>query len=161
MTEFYAQPYAIDHTGFYFDSTETFENGMACLNRRGCEEVEIQFIDGETYLFRLARAAEIHQGNVALWFEQLDDLDEMASEQVSFLLGLGYSLNDALGRFEEVCLYEGEAPDYARELFEEIYDIPDYLQFYIDYEAIARDMGYNGEIDEIRPGLLITNAHEF
>ena len=28
MTGFYAQPYSLDHTGFYFDSFETFEHGM-------------------------------------------------------------------------------------------------------------------------------------
>lgn len=46
MTEFYAQPYSIEHSGFYFDSVEKFEAGMERLNKQGCEEVEIQFIDG-------------------------------------------------------------------------------------------------------------------
>ena len=65
MTEFYVQPYSLDHTGFYFDSIETFENGMKALNKRGCEEVEIQFIDGDEHLADLAKAATIHQGDVA------------------------------------------------------------------------------------------------
>lgn len=28
MTEFYAQPYSLDHTGFYLDSIEKYEAGM-------------------------------------------------------------------------------------------------------------------------------------
>ena len=63
MTKFYAQPYSIEHTGFYFDSPEKFEAGMEKLNTTGCEEVEIQFIDGEDHLVRLVEAANIGQGN--------------------------------------------------------------------------------------------------
>ena len=82
MTEFYAQPYSIEHTGFYFDSIEKFESGMNKLNKRGCEETEIQFIDGDDQLANLANAAKIGQGDVLFWFEELDDLDEAAVHQI-------------------------------------------------------------------------------
>jgi hypothetical protein len=36
-----------------------------------------------------------------------------------------------------------------------------WLRSYIDYEAIARDMGYNGEIEEIEREMIVTNAYEF
>lgn len=36
--------------------------------------------------------------------------------------------------------------DYAQELTEETSDIPEHLAFYIDYEAMARDMEMNGDI---------------
>ena len=65
MTEFHTQPYSLDHTGFYFDSNEAFEAGMKRLNASGSEEVEIQFIDGDEHLADLAKAATIHQGDVA------------------------------------------------------------------------------------------------
>ena len=55
MTEFYAQPYSTEHTGFHFDSPEAFEHGMKNLNTRGCEEVEIQFIDGDLPVRRCRR----------------------------------------------------------------------------------------------------------
>ena len=162
MTEFFAQPYSLDHTGFYFDNLEDYETGMTRLNHRGCEEVEIQFIDGDAYLADLAKAAGIHQGNVHLWFEMLDDLDETAAIQLTFLMDdIGYSLEDALERYEDVCLYEGKASDYAYDLFEDCYDIPDSLRYYIDYEAIARDMAINGEITEIAFGRIVTNASDF
>ena len=119
MTEFYAQPYAIDHTGFYFDSLESFEAGMEKLNQRGCEEVEIQFIDGDDHQATLAKAAEINQANIALWFEELEDLDEHQTQQLYFLLDCGYSLEDALDRYEGVDIYQGTAADYAQEIIEE------------------------------------------
>lgn len=161
MTTFFAQPYSIDHTGFYFDSLENFEAGMEKLNARGCEEVEIQYIDGECGLSRLARATGIDQTTIALWFDELEDLDTHEIDQLCFLLDCGYDLDSALTRYEWVCIFHGSAEDYARELIEETTDIPENLRFYIDYEAIARDMGYNGEIVEIEREVIVTNAHEF
>ncbi|MES9994012.1 MAG: antirestriction protein ArdA [Candidatus Thiodiazotropha sp.] len=161
MTEFHAQPYSLDHIGFYFDSIETFQAGMEKLNKRGCEEVEIQFIDGEDHLVDLAKAAAIHQGNVDFWYEQLEDLDETQAVQLTFLLDLGYSLEDALDRYEDVYLHEGTAEDYAYELINDTTEVPESLRFYIDYEAIARDMKANGEIVEIERELIVTNAYEF
>lgn len=161
MTEFYAQPYSLDHTGFYFDSLEKFESGMRALNKRGCEEVEIQFIDGDDHLAKLANAANINQCTIYLWFEQLDDLDETAATQLCYLLDLGYNIDEVLDRYEDVCLYEGKASDYAYDIINETTEIPESLRYYIDYDAIARDMQINGEIAEIEHELIVTNAQEF
>ncbi|MCG7861116.1 MAG: antirestriction protein ArdA [Candidatus Thiodiazotropha endolucinida] len=161
MTTFYAQPYSIDHTGFYFDSLEAFEAGMEQLEARGCEEVEIQFIDGESHHAGLASVAGIHQGNVDLWFEELDDLDNLEINQLCFLLDRGFDLEEAISRYEEVCIFHGTTADYAQELIEDTTDIPENLRTYIDYAAIARDMGYNGEIEEIEHEVIVTNAYEF
>ena len=161
MTTFYAQPYSIEHTGFYFDSLEAFEAGMEKLENRGCEEVEIQFIDGECGLSKLAKAAGIDQGTVALWFEELDDLDSLEIDQICFLLDCGHDLEGALSRYEYVNIFHGSAEEYAQELIEDTTDIPENLRYYIDYTAIARDMGYNGEIVEIEHNVIVTNAHEF
>ena len=161
MTEFYAQPYSIDHTGFYFDSIETFEAGMEKLNKRGCEEVEIQFIDGDEHLARLANAVTIHQCDIASWFEELDDLDQTEATQIIVLLDIGHSLGDALEHYEEVFLFNGSASDYAYDLINETCEVPENLRYYIDYDAIARDMAINGEIVEINHDLIVTNANEF
>lgn len=161
MTEFYAQPYSIEHTGFYFDSFENFEAGMKKLGKRGCEEVEIQFIDGDDHLVRLANATTIHQCDVAFWFEELDDLGQTEATQVIFLLDCSYSLRYALERFEEVCLFDGSASDYAYDLINDTCEVPENLRYYIDYYAIARDMAINGEITEINRDLIVTNANEF
>lgn len=161
MTEFYAQPYSIEHTGFYFNSIDKFEAGMEKLNHKGCEEVEIQFIDGDDYLADLANISHIGQGDIDTWFEDLENLDESETRQLIFLLELGYSLNDAMERYEDVCLFDGSAKDYAYDLINETTEIPENLRYYIDYDAIARDMKLNGEIFEINHDLLVTNAHEF
>jgi hypothetical protein len=161
MTEFYAQPYSIEHTGFYFNNIETFESGMKKLRKRGCEEVEIQFIDGDDHLGRLASTANIGQGDIYFWFEDLEDLGETEVTQICFLLDLGYVINEALDRYEDVCLYNGSARDYAYDLIDDTTDIPENLRFYIDYDAIARDMEINGEIAEINHDLIVTNANEF
>ncbi len=160
MTEFYAQPYSVDHTGFYFDSIEKFEAGMEELNKKGCEEVEIQFIDGEDHLCQLAESLSIGQGDIPLWFDELEDIDEQDVIRIIFLLDLGYSAKDALKRYGNVLLYFGSAEDYAYDFINETTDIPENLRGYINYEGIASDMKMGGEIYEISCDLVI-NAHEF
>lgn len=160
MTEFFAQPYSVEHTGFYFNSIEVFEAGMEQLNKRGCEEVEIQFIDGEDHLASLADRATITQGDINFWFDELEDLEEDDVIRLNYLLGLGYSMEDAKTRYEWVYLYHGTAVDYACEIISETTEIPENLSGYIDYEAIARDMKLNSEIDEIKHNLIVTNALE-
>ncbi len=161
MTEFCAQPYSLDHTGFYFDGIEKYEAGMKRLNKQGCEEVEIEIIDGEYHLARLAAAATIYQGDVHHWFEELDDLDETAAIQIMFLFDLGYKLREVMDRYENICLFEGAAKNYAFDLINETTEIPENRCYYIDHDAIARDMKINGEIVEIERELIVTNAHEF
>ncbi|MBT3045013.1 MAG: antirestriction protein ArdA [Candidatus Thiodiazotropha sp. (ex Codakia orbicularis)] len=161
MTTFFAQPYSIEHTGFYFDSLEDFEAGMKKLNARGCEEVEIQYIDGECGHSRLAKATGLDQATIGLWFEELEDFDSMETDQLCFLLDRGFTLDEALTRYRYVAIFYGAAEDYTRELIEDTTDIPENLRYYIDYEAIARDMGYNGEIEEIEREVIVTNAYEF
>ena len=161
MTKLYAQPYSIEHTGFYFESMEEFDSGMERLNKSGCEEVEIQFIDGEPHHSRLFSTASINQSTVSLWFDELEDLTTNDATRISFLLDLGMSLGDALNRYDEVCLHYGTARDYAQELIEETTEIPENLRYYIDYKAIARDMCINGEFLEIEHDLIITNANAF
>ncbi len=74
---------------------------------------------------------------------------------------LASNIGDALARCEDVCLHYGTTGDYAQDLIEETTDIPENLRYYIDYEAIARDMEINGEIVEIEHKLIVTNALEF
>lgn len=42
--------------------------------------------------------------------------------------------------------------DYAQELTEETGDIPQHLEYYIDYECMGRDMEMNGDIITIETG---------
>lgn len=55
------------------------------------------------------------------------------------------ALENYLGCYESLT-------DYARELTEECTQIPDNLAFYIDYEAMARDMELNGDVMSLETG---------
>jgi hypothetical protein len=51
MTTFYAQPYDISATGFYFDIEDQYQAKIRTIKNdygQTVEEFEIQFIDGET-----------------------------------------------------------------------------------------------------------------
>lgn len=161
MTEFYAQPYSIEHQGFYFDSIESYERGMESLNKRGCEEVEIQFIDGEDHHCRMASALGASHMDIDAWFIHLEDCDAVNADQICFLFDLGYDLDNALSSYQDVNTYGGSAADYAYELIQDTSEVPEHLENYIDYDAIARDMLLGGEIIELRSDCIVTNALEF
>ena len=134
---------------------------MSKLNKQGCEEVEIQFIDGELHLAELASSASIGQVDVHLWFEVIDEFTSYQSQQLTYLLEAGYSLYDALDRYQDVSIQDSTAKDYAYDLIDNCYELPSNLQMYLDYEAIARDMIINGDIAEISYHQIVTNANEF
>jgi hypothetical protein len=108
-----------------------------------------------------ATAPQGSTSTVSLWFEELDDLEASEIDQLCFLLDCGSDLEDALTCYEYVNIFHGTATNYAQELIEETTEIPDNLRYYIDYDAITRDMGDNGEIVEIEREVIVTNAHEF
>jgi antirestriction protein len=59
----------------------------------------------------------------------------------------GNDLEEAKTAIEEQ--YRGcykSLEDFAQELYEECYEIPEHLQNYIDYQAIARDMELSGDV---------------
>ena len=63
---------------------------------------------------------------------------------------------------ENACIFEGNRADYAYELIEECYDTKAMgtLQNYIDYEAFARDMELNSEIQELDYNIYWTNPND-
>ena len=148
MTTLYAQPYDITATGFYFDSHDDYlEKSRKLRNEHGdpVEEFEIQFIDGETIDSELAKAWDINQCNVSAFLEACDNWHEF--QKIIFIIAVGecgYQF-DETGNPEDfdVDYYE---MDSLKELAEHFVDegfygeIPESLQFYIDYDAIARDL---------------------
>ena len=62
------------------------------------------------------------------------------------IAALEYFSNDlesAKQNMEEYCGIYNSQTDFARELMNDCYEIPDYLVYYIDYEAFARDLFSN------------------
>jgi len=154
----HATPYDINHADFYFS---TFDEYQALYEKHICEEFEIQFIDGDNP--KLFSSAQIDQSNLKLWFEDLEIISDNDNQaiQIQYLLEIGFNLDNALSKYDGVHVYHGSASDYACEIYEECYNIPDYLIHYIDYDAISRDMIINGEITEYSHEIFITNSNEF
>ena len=71
------------------------------------------------------------------------------------LAHFGDDLEDARKAIEENYsgCYESLA-DYAREFTESTSEVPEHLEFYIDYERMSRDMEMSGDI------LIIETAHD-
>ncbi|PLX39574.1 MAG: hypothetical protein C0606_03485 [Hyphomicrobiales bacterium] len=147
---YFAQPYSIDATGFYFSSLEEYKAKAAShtdMHGFPVEEYELQFIDGDNH--RLFNALGICQATLTQWFSEFAEFETEDDDywKAVYLAENGYAIEDVLARLDDLMLWHGSAVDYARELVEDCYDIPEPLRFYIDYDALARDMRLNGEIN--------------
>lgn len=166
MTQLHAQPYDLSATGFYFESVEEFD-AKASKNRNDygqrVEEYEIQFIDGEAIDCDLANAIGINQANLAQYFDAVDAWNEDQKQRVIIAVGeCGYRFETTTAPDDfEVDIYHTET---LRELAEQFVDeglfgdIPERLQFYLDYDAIARDLGVDHSETEVAGERLIYRA---
>lgn len=149
MSRFYAQPYDLHATGFYFDDGEQFQEKYdKAKNEFGdpVEEFEIQFIDGEAIEARLFEVLAIAQHNISAFIEMYDDWSEEDKIKLICAVGeCGYSFElgkDTAEQFE-VDIYPNIS---MRELAEQFVDdglfgeIPKSIEHYLDYEAIAADL---------------------
>lgn len=152
----HAQPYDISATGFYFKTAEEYDSkirGLKNANGDPVEEFEIQFIDGEQIDCELAKAIGINQANFRDFLICIEDWEDW--QKINTIIATG----------ELGCDFDaGDDPDHhgidiyyvetMRELAEQFVDeglfgeVPESFQFYIDYEAIARDLAV--EYSEIR-----------
>ena len=144
----YAQPYDISARGFFFSSAEEYtKEASTKTNTCGMqiEEFEVQFIEGERIDAELFQAMEVSQADISAYFEAVVEWDGsqklraiVAVRECGALLGLGDD-PDALN----IDFYDVQS---LRELVEQFVeegcygDIPENLQFYIDYDAIERDL---------------------
>lgn len=146
---FYAQPYDISAEGFYFCDFEEYTKQTATAkNQHGdkVEEFEIQFIDGEQLDYELTKAWGLNQTNIERFIEISDEWDD--EEKIRFILAVGecgYSFepNTADPADFDIYVYRVDCMrDLAIEFVEQglFGDIPERLKFYIDYDAIARDL---------------------
>lgn len=149
MTQLFAQPYDISATGFFFESMEEYDSKSGKLqNSYGepVEEFEIQFIDGEDIDCALFRALGVHQGDIGAYFEAVDEWEDYQKINAILAAGeAGYSFElgkDSPDQFD-IQIYEVDSMKELAEQFVEeglFGEIPESIQFYIDYEAIARDL---------------------
>ena len=151
---YHATPYDVSASGFYFDDYESYlTQAKNHKNEYGdpVEEFEIQWIDGENY--QLFNALGINQANLKTWFDTFEDLSgEDLIKAVYLAEYSGENMSDILARLDDVCLFEGNAKNYAENYLEEsglLSEIPENLRYYFDVEAFARDMMLSGDISEV------------
>lgn len=150
----FAQPYNINARGFYFGSLAEYNDRSEMLTDRYgslVEEFEIQFIDGSSEDAQLFEACGVNQCNLKQFFNLVDEFDDREKAALFYLTGVnGYSMEDAISKLDDVCLFEGYLKEAAEELFDECYahEIPENLRCYINYEAFARDCELGGDMYE-------------
>lgn len=149
MTMLYAQPYDISATGFYFETTADYRQKVSkALNSYGgpVEEFEIQFIDGDSIDAQLFKAAGVHQGNFHAYLDAIDQWHDDEKIRVIIAAGeVGYSFDFEKDSAEDfnIDLYECDSlRDLAIQFVEDgvFGEIPERIQYYLDYDAIARDL---------------------
>ena len=146
--QLHAQPYDLAATGFYFETYEDYAEKSAKLrNDYGdrVEEFEIQFIDGEDIDCDLAKAIGIYQANLKQYLQAVEDREDREKPTVILAVGeSGYRFEDTTqpDDFDLDIYHRATMRDLAEQFVEEgrFGDIPERLQFYIDYDAIARDL---------------------
>ncbi len=164
MIKLYANSYDISAGGFCFGSEDEYNAKAAKLrNDYGdpVEEFEIEFIDGELIDCELATAWGINQCNFPDFLEKCDEWED--GEKMRFIIAVGecgFDADKASGKPYEldIDIYEEDSMrDLAERFVEEGYfgEIPESLAFYIDYDAIARDLSVDYSETVIDGGRLI------
>ncbi len=157
MTQFYAQPYDISAMGFYFEDMQEYDaKYTTCKNDFGgqVEEFEIQFIDGDSIDSELFKAFGIHQGNIHQFIEKIDEWDEQEKQILIIAVGEGgYKFDlakDSPDDFDVDIYHTDSMRELAMQFVDEglFGEIPDNIQYYLDYDAIARDLAV--DYSEIR-----------
>ena len=144
----YAQPYDMDATGFYFETAEEFTVKRDKLtNSFGdpVEEFEIQFMDGDDLDGALADAIAINQANLADYLICVECWEDWQKINVIIAVGEGgytFDAQDDPDHYGLDVYYADSLRELAEQFVDEgLYgDIPEQLQYYIDYDAIARDL---------------------
>ncbi len=146
----HAQPYDISACGFYFRSAQQFtDKSSRLLNHYGhpVEEFEIQFIDGDDLDCELFKALSIQQSTIGDYFNACEYFSDDQKIRVILATGeCGYSFDyqsdDPDGY--DIEIYELDSlRDLAEQFIEDglFGDIPENIRYYLDLDAIARDLG--------------------
>lgn len=149
---FYAQPYDISASGFYFSDAKTYQESITSIrNEYGdpVEEFEIQFINGLVLDSKLAKSIPPTQANIipmmeamATWTEDQKIRVIVAVYDSGADFDLEYDDPDAL----DIDLYSDMTlSDLAYQFVDEglFGDIPTSIASYIDYKAIANDLRHD------------------
>ncbi len=149
MIQLFAQPYDISANGFFFQTVEEYQiKRNQCTNDYGqaVEEFEIQFIDGNDLDCEYFNALGVHQGNFHDFLDTCDEWEEYQKITVIIAVGeCGYHFD--LAAYEpdnfEIDIYKMDnMKELAYEFVEQglFGEIPERIQCYLDFDAIACDL---------------------
>lgn len=164
MTRLYAQPYDISAIGFYFSSAEEYtQKAAANRNQVGLpvEEYELQFIDGESIDAKLFEAVGVYQNNFAAFLDACDKWTEDQKRKVIIAVGeccYDFDLHSGNPDDFDVDIYEmNSLKELAEHFVEEglFGNIPKEIEYYLDYDAIARNLSFDYSEIEISGTRLI------
>jgi hypothetical protein len=151
-TLFYAQPYNFDAVGFQFQTMKQYEDRQSrCRDSFGqvVEEFELQFIDGEAIDAALFEALSIGQCTIGAFIDLIDKWSDGDKLAVIIAVGeCGYSFDiakDDPSDFDVNMYHDQNLKELAEQFVDEglFGDIPERLSFYLDYDAIARDLAHD------------------
>ena len=144
----HAQPYDITASGFYFSTSDEYAEKSAAL-RNGfgdpVEEFEIQFIDGGDLDCVLAKAIGLTQANFRDFLTCVENWEDWQKTLAIIAIGeCGYNFDASTDpeSYDIVVYHVRSYHELAEQFVADGYlgDIPEHLQHYIDYDAIARDL---------------------
>ena len=124
------------------------EDLEAVLERIGINEEyeEVFFTDWESDIdCGLGEYEDIEAVNeLAERLEEVENNCEIDKLE-SIMEATGYGLEEALDNMDDAIFYPGYTlEEVAEEIINECYDLPEFALRYFDYEAFARDLGYDG-----------------
>lgn len=135
--------------GFWVELPCDLDNVMERLAKSTGEEVdemEVFINDYETEIEGLEISEYDNIEELNELAEELEKLDEYDVEKIEAIMEAhGETLRNALDNIDNYTYYSGMTlEDVAYELVEECYELSDFAKRYFDYEAFARDLGYDG-----------------
>jgi hypothetical protein len=143
---FHCTPYDPSKPGFYFsNSTELAKK----LKTSDFEDYIIEAIDldsSDTELFE-AVSKKVDTFTALEIIESGPVYYDSEKAAFVYLLSVGYSVDKALEKFENVSLFTGELKDYAEE---EIFNLglPKLIEFCVDVELYAQEIDHDGHLHE-------------
>lgn len=151
--QLYANPYQGSHLGFYFDSAEEFSAGMEKLEKKGIEEVEIDFIEGSNIEASLFEACKPQQAEVDAFFDLVDDVGDDKEEAAKVFFAVTHNGSEWKSiDTDDVIVHEGTLEEYAQQLIDDGI-MPTHPEWYFDFDRFGeaiRDDVVEGAVEGAR-----------
>ena len=129
------------------DSDELEETLERIANKMGDTDPEWAIHDYEWEEYYFGSINEMD--SIEEWNERCDRLEGLGSWDIKRLDAIieatGRNLDEALDDLDDAIYYDGMTlEEVAEQIVDECYDLPEFALQYFDYEAFARDLGFDG-----------------